>query len=86
MEPTTMQPRGAGSAMMHGSQMGDMGGMMGGSMMDSCPCMQMHQAMTSGPMAWTMAIVMALFAIAAIAALVSLSVFLIRRSRLAVVR
>lgn len=73
MDPTmAVQPSGSGSAMMHGSQMGQMG---------DCPCMQMHQMMTSSPMGWVMAIAMAILAIAAIAALVSLSVFLIRRSR-----
>lgn len=76
MDPTmAVQPSGSGSAMMHGSQMEQMG---------DCPCVQMHQMMTSSPMGLVMATVMGILAIAAIAALVSLSVFLVRRSRLAV--
>lgn len=81
MDPMmTVQPPGSGSAMMHGSEMGQMGGMM-----SDCPCMQMHQMMTSSPMGWVMGIAMALLVVAAIVALVSLSVFLIRRSKLTVV-
>lgn len=83
MDPTmAVQPGGAGSAMMNSPQMGHGDGM--GSMMGDCPCMQMHQMMTSSPMGWVMAITMAILVVAAIAALVSLSVFLIRRSRLGV--
>lgn len=81
MEPAA----GSGAMMDRGMQQGHdmMGGGMG--MMADCPCMQMHQMMTGSPMGWVMMIGTSLLVLAAIAALVSLSVFLIRRSRQAVV-
>ena len=83
MEPTTTQPSGAGSGMMQCPPMGDMGSGMGGmGMMGGCPCMQMHQMMSSSPMiGWGIGIAMTLLLVAVISALASLSVFLIRRSR-----
>ena len=49
-------------------------------MMGDCPCMQMHRMMMDSPMGWTAMILTALLLVAVIATLVSLSVFLIRRS------
>ena len=64
------------------AQPGDMGQMTQmGDGMGGCPCMQMHQMMTDSPMGWVVMIAGALLLLAAIAALVSLSVFLIPRSR-----
>lgn len=90
MEPTTaVQPGGAGSAMMDCPQMmGPMGQMGEGTgdmgMMGGCPCMQMQQMMMGSPIGWVMMVATAIFVVAAIAALASLSVFLIRRSRIRV--
>ena len=85
MDPTTaVQPGGAGSVMECPPMMGQMHDGMG--MMGGCPCMQMQQRMTGSPMGWIVMLAFALLLVAAIASLVSLSVFLIRRSRIAIAR
>ena len=58
--------------------------MMGSTMQESagagCTCMRDMHDMMMGPMGWTWMILAALIAIAAIVALVSVSIFLVRRS------
>jgi hypothetical protein len=49
-------------------------------MADSCPCMQMHQMMSGSPMGWVTMVLIAAVLLSVIAALVSASVFLVRRS------
>ena len=73
---------------MSGNGMGTMMGSGGnsGSGMPRCTCMRDMQAMMGSPMMTTVWILTALIVIASIAALVSLSVFLIRRSHTPVVR
>jgi len=82
MDPTMVVQPGASGGMMNCPPMGQMDDV-GGGMMGGCPCMQMHQMMSSSPVGWVMAIVAILLVVSAIVVLVSLSVFLIRRSRIA---
>ena len=69
---------------MGGSGMGSGSGSASG--MPGCTCMRDMQGMMGSPMTVTVWILTALIVIASIAALVSLSVFLIRRSHTPVVR